>query len=37
MFIGWLFQYQYGKLNTDGFPDLNHNGISYTKIKRITN
>lgn len=35
MFIGWLFQYQYGKLNTDGFPDLNHNGISYTKIKEL--
>ncbi|RCK65099.1 Beta-mannosyltransferase 4 [Candida viswanathii] len=35
MFVGWLWQYQLGKLNTDGFQNADTANISYIRVKEL--
>ena len=35
MFVGWLFQYQLGKLNTDGIQDSKFNNVTFNKVKEL--
>ncbi|EMG50245.1 BMT4 Beta-mannosyltransferase 4 [Candida maltosa Xu316] len=35
MFVGWLFQYQLGKLNTDGFQDSKFDNVTFNKVKEL--
>ncbi|RLV96606.1 Beta-mannosyltransferase 6 [Spathaspora sp. JA1] len=36
MFVGWLFQSQTGKENTDAFKDTKYDNVTYTKVRQFT-